>query len=83
MDYASSELKKEKIVISKQSKFKDSDRYYRGQVIKLLTTNKKLLITDLQKRFSTLQKDRLEKIMTGLVKDNFIQREKDYILLCS
>ncbi|MGH7245331.1 MAG: A/G-specific adenine glycosylase, partial [Candidatus Levyibacteriota bacterium] len=40
MDYASAELKKEKIAIPKQSKFKDSDRYYRGQMLKLLLRKK-------------------------------------------
>lgn len=81
MDYASAELKKEKISIPKQSQFKDSDRYYRGQIIKFLTTNKKLFITDLQKNFPSLQKERLERIIESLIKDNFIQKKQDYILL--
>lgn len=36
MDYASANLKKEKIPIPKQSPFKKSKRFYRGQVIRLL-----------------------------------------------
>lgn len=40
MDYASAHLKKEKIAIPKQKPFKNSHRFYRGQVLKLLLQEK-------------------------------------------
>lgn len=40
MDYAGAELKKEKIAIPKQSTFMGSKRWYRGNLLKLLTQQK-------------------------------------------
>jgi A/G-specific adenine glycosylase len=47
MDYSSIVLKKEKIVIPKQSKFLGSKRYYRGQVLKVLLMQKEILLKDI------------------------------------
>lgn len=78
MDYAASELKQEKIPVPKQSQFKTSDRYYRGQIIKLLITYH---ILERNELFELLQKengfshDRFEKIIAGLRKDKLIKTE--------
>lgn len=71
MDYASAKLRKEKIPIPKQSKFKDSDRYYRGQVIKVLLKEKKIAIEKLFQTFP-IDKKRLGRIIAGLEKDTII-----------
>lgn len=73
MDYSSAVLKKEKIPVPKQSKFKDSDRYYRGQIIKLLINKKKATSNEMNEHFASLQttieKKRLEAILKQLEKD--------------
>lgn len=75
MDYASAMLKKEKIPIKKQSRFKDSDRYYRGQIIKLLIAQGQVAREELfhsVKKESGCTPERFEKILEGLVKDELI-----------
>lgn len=78
MDYASAMLRKEKIFIPKQSKFQGSNRYYRGQTVKILLEERELSITSLQKR---LEKDReaVEKIVTALEKEGLVKRNKHMV----
>lgn len=80
MDYASAVLKKEKIPIPKQSTFKGSNRYYRGQIVKHLLTHHEVTIDELQ---TILQKDKefLEKIVAGLDKDALVKKEGKIISL--
>lgn len=81
MDYASAELKKEKISIPKQSKFKDSDRYYRGQIIKYLITHKKAEIAVFEALFAgKVTPERLQKIIQRMCQDNLIQQKRKYIV---
>ncbi|HSA84151.1 MAG TPA: Fe-S cluster assembly protein HesB, partial [Patescibacteria group bacterium] len=85
MDYASAELKREKISIPKQSKFIGSHRYYRGQILKILLTKKKILIKDLGTMLKKEQGDNeqkwLQDLVQELVAEGFIQKEKDTIFL--
>ncbi|HSW97734.1 MAG TPA: hypothetical protein VLF89_07965 [Candidatus Saccharimonadales bacterium] len=85
MDYAGSVLKKEKIDIPKQSKFKDSDRYYRGQIIKLLIEKKEITYVELHDHFNKkeqmLNQERLKKVIRGLEKDLLIKRENGILSL--
>jgi A/G-specific adenine glycosylase len=85
MDYAGSVLKKEKILIPKQSKFKDSDRYYRGQIMKLLIEKKEVSINQLHEHFNkneiVIDWNRLEKIIAGLKKDALIKKNDKKLLL--
>ncbi len=85
MDYASSELKQEKIPIPKQSKFKDSDRYYRGEILRMLLTNPAYSFEEVQKHFVEIKKEissqRLERIVQTLYKDRFIEYTKSVIVL--
>lgn len=85
MDYASAELKKEKIAIPKQSTFKDSDRFYRGEIVRVLLKNKTISLAQLenhlQKAGKGIQKERLEKIILSLEKNGFIQYEKKQLIL--
>lgn len=82
MDYASEELKKEKISIPKQSKFKDSDRFYRGQIIKYLLLNKQVKQHVLQQFFAEkISGERFENIVKSLVKDKLIQKKGKIVLL--
>jgi A/G-specific adenine glycosylase len=80
MDYASAMLKKEKIPITKQSKFKGSNRYYRGQIIKLLLKKKNIDIASLTELF---QKDEafVGNIVQGLEKDGMITKKGTIITL--
>lgn len=75
MDYAAVELKKEKISLPKQSKFIGSDRYYRGQIIKILIEQKKIdrekLCMRLKKEESFTQ-ERYDKILKGLQEDALV-----------
>lgn len=74
MDYASGELKKEKIPIPKQSHFKTSNRFYRGQIIRLLLKNKRETIDS---AFEKIENN-------GITKEKFIEifykMEKDQLL---
>ena len=51
MDYASAMLKQEKIPLVKQSAFKNSNRYYRGQIIKILLEKKEVTVQELNDVF--------------------------------
>jgi A/G-specific adenine glycosylase len=85
MDYAGSVLKKEKISIPKQSKFKDSDRYYRGQIIKLLLEKQQITNAELHDHFNKkeqiVNQERLRNLIVGLEKDNLIKKNKEKIAL--
>jgi hypothetical protein len=84
MDYSSLMLKKEKIPIPKQSRFKGSDRFYRAQILKSLLTSHQASFSQLQAVFHKnhpVSPDRLEKILTGLVKEGFLVREKQKYFL--
>lgn len=76
MDYSSEMLRKEKIPIPKQSKFRDSDRYYRGQIIKLLIKQNNATFQEIYDYFTSLQttieKKRLNNILRTLEKDLLI-----------
>ncbi len=80
MDYAAQELKSEKIAIPKQSTFKNSNRYFRGQILKYLVANSKASLDDLLLQFNkTVDKVTLEKILLGLLKDKLVVRTKNNI----
>lgn len=76
MDYSSMMLKKEKIDIPKQSTFKGSRRFYRGQILKVLLKEKKVDIDVLgslvKKDFSDEDNELLEGILKELQKEGFI-----------
>ena len=90
MDYSSSVLKNHKIPIhllrqgyggqSKQSKFKDSDRYYRGAIIRFLLQKQELSLYEIEEHFShqktPISEERLQKIILGLIKDKLIYQDK-------
>lgn len=81
MDYAAAMLRKEKVLTPKQSKFKDSNRYFRGQTLQLLLKNHALSLTELQKHLKIDDQMRFEAMMVGLEKEGFITRQKDTISL--
>jgi len=85
MDYASAMLKKEKILIAKQSKFIGSDRYYRGKLLRLLLKKRRILLSqvgrELKDDFTSEQSAWLERILFGMEKDGLIVREKKHVLL--
>lgn len=84
MDYATAQLKKEKVPIPKQSHFKTSDRYYRGQIVKLLIKHHQLQrqhvfnLLDKQKDFSY---ERFESIVNGLKKDRLLMQRDDNLII--
>ncbi len=80
MDYAAIALKKEKHPkAQKQSRFKDSDRYYRGEIIRFLLAHNTITTIQLQDHLlqtdKILTEERLEKILLGMQKDKLITRE--------
>lgn len=82
MDYASAMLKQEKIPIPKQSTFKGSDRYYRGHIVKLLLSHKRITLDTLYETLHImlpLDKKRFLLIMEKLIKENIIKKEKDEV----
>jgi A/G-specific adenine glycosylase len=87
MDYAAAVLKKEKILIPRQSKFIGSHRYYRGQVLKYLLEHKKIELKKLgaviKKDYSAPDKIWLEKLVLELIEEGFIVKKKNTIELVS
>ncbi|MBA3724663.1 MAG: A/G-specific adenine glycosylase [Candidatus Levybacteria bacterium] len=87
MDYASLMLKKEKIDIPKQSIFKGSRRYYRGQILKQLLDKKEILMYDLGPLIKAGYLDKDTKWLKGLVeemqKEGFITLNKNVVMLTS
>ncbi len=80
MDYASAMLKHERIPIPKQTSFIGSDRYYRGQIVKLLLEYKAVSIKNVGE---ILHKDKafIERIVEGLEKDGLVQYDNDQVSL--
>jgi A/G-specific adenine glycosylase len=75
MDYSSLVLKSVKIPIAKQSHFRSSDRWYRGQIIMLLLDVKVISLSGLLDYFSNknpIDQERLEAILLKLSKDDLI-----------
>jgi A/G-specific adenine glycosylase len=65
---------------AKQSKFKGSDREIRGKILRILLKNNSIskvkIISELDE-----EKERVEKILQTLIKDNFIIQKKDKVIL--
>lgn len=80
MDYASVMLKKEKIPLKTQSKFKGSNRYYRGQIVKLLIQYKVSSISYFVEKFDK-NEIFVEKIVKDLERDGLIVFENKSIRL--
>jgi A/G-specific adenine glycosylase len=87
MDYAATVLKKEKILIPKQSTFVGSHRYYRGKVLKLLLKKKRVAIKDLglliKDDYTVQEKEWLHKLLLELQNEGFVVFKGDTILLSS
>lgn len=85
MDYSSSVLKKEKIQLSKQSKYVGSDRFYRAKTLKLLLEEKRIpfeaLGRKLRSDFSDQDTIWLEKIVVSLEKDGLVQRSDTFLTI--
>lgn len=82
MDYSSAMLRKEKIPIPKQSPFKTSKRFYRGQIIRLLL-NRPETESSLFDKIENNGITRVEftDILEKLKKDNLVKKEKGFFLL--
>lgn len=85
MDYAAAVLKKEKIPVPRQSTFKDSDRFFRGQIIKLLIEKKHVTHNELHDYFNKeevkINQERLQRVIASLLKDNLVTKNKEKIVL--
>lgn len=82
MDYSSLVLKQAKIPIPKQSHFLSSDRYFRGQTVKLLIGKERMTIDQLWRYFddhNPILRERLETILISMQKDGLIKRENEHI----
>ena len=69
----------DKYLFIKQSKFKDSDRYYRGQILKHLLEDT-LLVSDVSVKYN-IDNDRAEKIVQSMVKDNVVVVKDKQLML--
>jgi A/G-specific adenine glycosylase len=87
MDYSSLMLKKEKIDIPKQSTFKGSRRYYRGQIVKQLLEKKEIALKDLglliKKDFVEDDNDWLMSLVDEMQREGFVQKLTNKIVLVS
>lgn len=84
MDYAASELKQHKIPIPKQSKFKDSDRFFRGLTIRVLLKKEKLSFQELLSEIlqnHTIDKERFKSILIQLEKEKLILKNGNFFTL--
>ncbi|MDE2588049.1 MAG: A/G-specific adenine glycosylase [Patescibacteria group bacterium] len=84
MDYAGIKLKKEKMYIPKQSKFKDSDRYFRGRILAYVlekhSITKDVLFANVS-QYNVLSHERFERILQKLDKETFIRLEGNNIIV--
>ncbi len=74
MDYGAIKLTASKTgikPISKQGKFMESDRQYRGKILKILVHKKKITLKNLQKELNISEK-RLDKILQKMIKDSLV-----------
>ena len=81
MDYGSSVLTARKTGIkplSKQPKFQGSNRYYRGQVLKMLKENKKVTVTPLKKEWNKDQKE-IQNLLKDLERDGLIEINRNKV----
>ncbi len=60
------------IVKVKQKKFEGSDRMYRGKIVKMLQGREFLPVRQLGRLLDLTDKERMKRILDGLVKDGFI-----------
>jgi A/G-specific adenine glycosylase len=84
MDYTSLALKDKKIPIAKQSHFLSSNRYYRGQTIKLLLEIPLISISSLWDFFderNPIERGRLEEVLLSMQKDGLITINNDNVSL--
>jgi len=93
MDYSSAMLRKEKSPTrlrlnfgeARQTKFKDSDRFYRGAIIRFLIKHQNLSFEEIAHLFiknkQIIENTRLERIIKGLQKDRLIVQKRKSIFL--
>jgi A/G-specific adenine glycosylase len=85
MDYAAIELKNEKMMLPKQSKFLGSHRYYRGQIIKQLVQKKHIPLPTLgpliKKEYKPSDKQWLIGLISELQNEGFLQIQQENIRL--
>jgi len=84
MDYSSLILKDKKIPIPKQSHFLSSNRYYRGQTIKLLLEVSEISISGLWDFFderNPIERGRLEEMLRSMEKDGLISIRSNKVSL--
>lgn len=84
MDYSALVLKKEKIVVPKQSKFLGSRRSYRGKVVKLLIAHHRLSFSELWNNIQdghSKDEQWFYEILDELVREGLIKLEEDQYFL--
>ncbi len=84
MDYSALMMKDKKISVPKQSHFLSSNRYYRGQTIKLLLEVPEMSLSGLWDFFderNPVERGRLEEIVKSMEKDGFIVTKSGKISL--
>lgn len=83
MDYGATILTARKSGIkpkSTQSTFKESKRYYRGRIIKYLTTNERISIKKIKQMFPDTKHD-LKSIVEELIKEGLLEKKNNMYVL--
>jgi A/G-specific adenine glycosylase len=66
---------------TKQSKFEGSDRQIRGAILKTVIEEEKISLKKLYKVLERFEEGRVKKILEQLLKEKFLQKEKDIIFI--
>jgi A/G-specific adenine glycosylase len=87
MDYSAKVLKKEKMDIPKQSTFKGSRRFYRGQIVKLLIEKHEVALSGvgkfIKKDYTEEDRELISSIVAEMEKEGFIRVKNGSITLSS
>ncbi len=85
MDYASMELKNiAHPRVAKQKPFQQSDRLYRGEILRILLKNSSLSENDLYREVckkKEVERTRFERILSGMVREDLLKRQGQMIAI--
>ena len=83
MDYSAAMLRKEKVPVVRQSKFKGSNRYFRGKILRILLENDQASVLHLSKILKPDEKDPvwLDNLLRGMEKDGLLSMHNGIVAI--